>query len=158
LNQASCREKNGQLATAWGLFIDAERQTRSATDGSNRQFHQVAADHAAKLEPRLSTLSINVPTENRIGGPEGLRNGHRGKPGAWAKPLTVDGGIYRITARAPGNTDWSSSITVGAERDAKTIEVPKLKAAAIQPRDAEHPGQLSPASQTLPGSAEVHRP
>ena len=158
LNQASCREKNGQLATAWGLFIDAERQTRSATDSSNRQFHQVAADHAAKLEPRLSTLSINVPSENRIGGLEVLRNDERVDPGAWNKPLPVDGGTYRVTARAPGNTDWSSSITVGAERDTKTIEVPKLKAAAIQPRDAEHPGPSAPASQTMPGGPEIHRP
>src|SRR5689334_5913935 len=31
LNQAACREKNGQLATAWGLFLEAERQTRSAS-------------------------------------------------------------------------------------------------------------------------------
>ena len=32
LNHASCREKNEQLATAWGLFLEAERQTRAATD------------------------------------------------------------------------------------------------------------------------------
>src|SRR5687768_14977862 len=110
LNQASCREKNGQLATAWGLFIDAERQTRSATDATNRQFHQVAANYAAKLEPRLSTLTINVPVENRVGGLEVLRNNEPVDPGAWNKPLPVDGGTYVVTARAPGNTDWSSSI------------------------------------------------
>lgn len=156
LNQASCREKNGQLATAWGLFIDAERQTRSATDTSNRQFHQVAADHAAKLEPRLSTLSINVVPDNRVGGLEVLRNNEPVDPGAWNKPLPVDGGTYRITARAPGNTDWSSSITVGPERDAKAIEIPKLKAAAIQPRPAAQTSSLS--SQTMPGAPEVHRP
>jgi hypothetical protein len=155
LNQASCREKNGQLATAWGLFIDAERQTRSATDASNRQFHRVATDHATKLEPRLSTLSINVPAENRVGGLEVLRNDVPVDPGAWNKPLPVDGGTYLITARAPGNSDWSSSITVGLQHDAKTIEVPKLKAAAIDPRPA---APQSPASQVIPGAPEVHRP
>lgn len=36
LNLASCRERNGQLATAWGLFLDAERATREATDGANK--------------------------------------------------------------------------------------------------------------------------
>src|SRR6187402_336528 len=30
VNQANCREKTGQLASAWGLFADAERQTRAA--------------------------------------------------------------------------------------------------------------------------------
>jgi hypothetical protein len=30
LNLAGCREKAGQYATAWGLFLEAERQTRAA--------------------------------------------------------------------------------------------------------------------------------
>lgn len=135
LNQASCREKNGQLATAWGLFLDAERQSRSATDDGTRQLHQVAQDHAAKLEPRLSTLTITVAPDHRIGGLEILRNNDPVDPGAWNKALPVDGGSYKITARAPGNTDWSSTVTVGPERDAKTIETPKLKAAALTPAD-----------------------
>lgn len=154
LNQASCREKNSQLATAWGLFIDAERQSRAATDGPTQQLHQVANDHAAKLEHRLSTLSISVPSENRIGGLEILRNNEPIDPGAWNKPLPVDGGTYQITARAPGNTDWSSSITVGAERDAKSIEIPKLKAAALRP---SHAAQPASTPRPVPGTPEVHR-
>src|SRR5262245_29770842 len=31
-NQASCREKNSQLATAYGLWREAERQTRAPLD------------------------------------------------------------------------------------------------------------------------------
>jgi hypothetical protein len=148
LNQASCREKNGQLATAWGLFLDAERQSRAATDEPTRQLHQVATSHAAKLEPRLSTLAINVTPENRVGGLEILRNSEPVDPGAWNKPLPVDGGTYKITARAPGNTDWSTTITIGVQHDAKTIEVPKLKAAALQPSHA-----TGPASQPQPTTA-----
>jgi tetratricopeptide (TPR) repeat protein len=144
LNQASCREKNGQLATAWGLFLEAERQSRSATDDATRQLHQVAQAHAAKLEPRLSTLAINVAADNRVGGLEILRNNDPVDPGAWNKPLPVDGGTYKITARAPGNTDWSSTVTVGPERDAKTIEPPKLKAAALAPH--ADPGGRKPPS------------
>src|SRR2546430_1396906 len=40
INQADCREKNGQLATAWGLFLTAERNTRS--DASQAQLNSVA--------------------------------------------------------------------------------------------------------------------
>ncbi len=148
LNQAACREKNGQLATAWGLFIDAERQSRAATDDTTRQLHKVANDHAEKLEPRLSTLTISVPSENRVGGLEILRNSEPVDPGAWNKALPVDGGTYNITARAPGNAEWSSSVTVGAERDSKAIEIPKLKAAALQASPKTAPASSHEASAT----------
>ena len=168
LNQASCREKNGQLATAWGLFLDAERQSRSASDDAGRQLHQVATDHAAKLEPRLSTLTINVPSENRVRGLEILRNNEPVDAGAWSKALPVDGGTYKITARAPGNAEWSSSVTVSPERDAKTIETPKLKAAALsttapaagavtasRPRVASAPEQRSRVVPLVLGGAAL---
>ena len=152
LNQASCREKNGQLATAWGLFLDAERQSRAATDAATRQLHQVATDHAAKLEPRLSTLTITVPAENRVGGLEILRNTEPVEPGAWNKALPVDGGTYSIAAHAPGNAEWSSTVTVAPDHDSKSIEIPKLKAAALQPAH-----DATPASTTT-DSAPIDRP
>lgn len=131
LNQAACREKNEQLATAWGLFLEAERQTRTATDAATQQLHQVAATKAVKLEPRLSTLTVTVPGPNRVPGLQVLRSGEPIEPGAWNRALPVDGGTYQITARAPGNAEWSSTITVGNEHDARTIEIPRLKAAAL---------------------------
>ena len=131
LNQAACREKNEQLATAWGLFLEAERQTRTGTDAATQQLHQVAATKAVKLEPRLSTLTVTVPDPNRVPGLQVLRSGEPIEPGAWNRALPVDGGTYQITARAPGNAEWSSTITVGNERDARTIEIPRLKAAAL---------------------------
>ena len=139
LNQAACREKNGQLATAWGEFLEAERQTRTAADDATRQLHQVAASHAAKLEPRLSTLTITVPAESRASGLQILRGGEPVDPGAWSKALPVDGGTYKITASAPGNADWSTLVTIGNEHDAKAIEVPRLKAAALVPPHASAP-------------------
>jgi hypothetical protein len=139
LNQAACREKNEQLATAWGLFLEAERQTRAATDSTNVAMHTTAASKAGKLEPRLSTLTITVPSEARVGGLQVLRGGETVEPGAWNKALPVDGGTYRITARAPGNAEWSSTVTIGNEHDVKTIEIPKLKAAALQPAHPTSP-------------------
>lgn len=153
LNQAACREKNGQLATAWGLFLDAERQSRAAADEATRQLHQVATDHAARLEPRLSTLTITVAAENRVGGLEILRDNELVDPGAWNKALPVDGGTYKITARAPGNADWSSTITVGVEHDAETIETPRLKAAALQ---ASH--STGPAASSHPNPEATEHP
>jgi len=133
LNQASCREKNGQLATAWGLFLEAGRQTRAAADEATKQWHRVATSHAAKLEPRLSTLTIAVATDHQVRGLEILRDAEPVDRGAWNKALPIDGGTYQITAGAPGNAAWSSTIIIGNEHDAKAIEIPKLKAAALDP-------------------------
>ena len=61
-----------------------------------------------------------------------LRGGEPVDPGAWNKALPIDGGTYRVSARAPGNAEWSSTITVGVEHDVKAIDIPKLKAAALE--------------------------
>jgi hypothetical protein len=144
MNLASCREKNNQLASAWGLFLEAERRTRGATDDATRQLHGVAVSHATKLEPRLSTLAINVAPENRVGGLQILRNAEAIDPAAWSQVLPVDGGTYTITARAPGNAEWTSTVTIGPEHDVKAIVIPKLTAAALSSR----PGTGSDSVET----------
>ncbi len=125
LNQANCREKNNQLATAWGLFLDAERDTRSATDDAGKQLHQVAVDHADKLEARLSTLEIRVSAEARVDGLEILRDGELVDPMAWNQSLPIDGGVYKIVARSKGLPEWSTTIAIANEKDSKTLEIPK---------------------------------
>lgn len=132
LNQADCRAKNGQFATAWGLFVGAARQTRSASDDEGRRLHKVASERARELEPRLSTLTIVVPESSRVPGLEILRGDDLVDPATWNQALPIDGGTYDVTARAPGNADWRTTVTIGAERDARAIEVPKLKGAAIE--------------------------
>src|SRR5262252_6626857 len=70
LNLAGCRERLGQLATAWGMFLDAARQTRSAADAASQQLHDVAQARAQKLEPRVSRLTISVPQNSQVDGLE----------------------------------------------------------------------------------------
>lgn len=133
LNQANCREQNGQLATAWALFVDAAHQTRSATDRASKQMHATAGERAARLEPRLSTLRIAVPDAARVAGLEVLRGGIVVDPATWNRALPIDGGTYRIAARAPGKAEWSAEITVAAERDASTIDIPGLRDRVTEP-------------------------
>jgi hypothetical protein len=126
LNLAGCREKLGQIATAWGLFLAAERQTRSATNATTQQLHDVAHNHAQKLEPRVSKLKISVPQKSRIDGLEILRGKEVVIPVMWNSEIPVDGGTYTITARAPGSAVWTVQITIAAEKDAQTVEIPDL--------------------------------
>lgn len=131
LNRADCREKNHQYATAWGLFLEAERQSRAATDPATQQLHLVAIDHAAKLEPRLSKLTVNVSIQSRLDGLKILRGAEVVDAGAWNHPLPIDGGNYTITAQAPDHDTWRGTIEVGAEGDAKAVEVPSLKRSPV---------------------------
>jgi hypothetical protein len=148
LNQADCREKNHQLATAWGLFLEAERDLRTG----DAQLHQVAADRAAKLEKKVPKLTIHVADGNRVDKLEIKRGSDVVDPSTWNHALPIDGGTYKISAHAPGMTDWSQNVDVGNEGDEKTVEVPKLAAAvdtnAEPPK--ETPAPVAPRSKTLP--------
>ncbi len=133
LNRASCREKSGQLASAWGLFLEAERQTRAATDERTRQLHLTAIDHAAKLEPRLSHLTVNVPATSKRDGLEIRRGAELVDTGAWNHPLPVDGGTYTISASAARYDTWRTTIEIGGEGDAKSVDVAGLDLSPIPP-------------------------
>lgn len=142
LNLAGCREKQGELATAWGLFLDAERQTRSASDAAGQQLHTVALNHSRKLEPRVSKLAINVPQQSQIDGLEIARGGEHVDAAMWNRALPIDGGTYTITAHAPGTSTWSTEVTVGSEGDTKTVDIPDLRGL---PRDLGGPATSKPA-------------
>ncbi|HEY5947943.1 MAG TPA: hypothetical protein VIV40_20745 [Kofleriaceae bacterium] len=127
LNQANCREKNGQLATARKLFVAAAAQTDRATDAKNVQFHNVGLDRAAKLGDRVSTLTIDVPTAARVMGLSIKRDGDAIDQLAWGTALQLDGGTYTVEASAPDRKPWSATVTLGKEKDRKTVTVPVLE-------------------------------
>jgi hypothetical protein len=143
LNQANCREKNSQLATAWGLFLDAERDTRNATDDAGKQLHQIAVEHADKLEARLSTLEIRVSAEVRVDGLEILRDGEVVDPMAWNQSLPIDGGVYKIVAHAKNDAEWSTTVAIANEKDNKTVEIPKRAL-----KDTKKPAPIKPPVAT----------
>ena len=96
--------------------------------------------------------------ENRIGGLEIARDGEVVSVGTFNRALPIDGGTYKISAHAPGNAEWSTTVTVGVERDAKTVEIPKLKPAALGAvvANTSAPKSLEPNGQaTAPNSSKV---
>jgi hypothetical protein len=125
LNLADCREKNSQLATAWALFLDAERQTRDSKDASTQRYHDTALEHAKKLEPTLSKLAIDVG--DHVAGLTITRAGQPVDVELWNRSLPIDGGTYTISATAPGFESWQTTVEVAASGDTKTVEVPRLE-------------------------------
>jgi hypothetical protein len=133
LNAGNCREKNHQIATAWGLFLEAERQTRDAADEPTRKLHKVSAEHAQRLESRVSKLTINVSPDARAQHAEILRGPETIGEGLWNLALPIDGGTYVISARAPERAPWSLTVVVKEEGDAQTVDVPGLASATPSP-------------------------
>lgn len=146
INLAGCREQNHELATAWGLFLDVERQTRGSTDPASQQLHGIADARAKALEPRISKLTINVPDKSRVQGLEIKRGSERVEAVMWNRGQPIDGGTYTIEAHAPGTETWTTTVTVGAESDTKTVDVPDL---AILARDLSP--KLPPPKVPPPG-------
>jgi tetratricopeptide (TPR) repeat protein len=158
MNQANCREANGQLATAWSLFLEAERQTRGKDPAANA----TVVARAAKLEARVSKLVIVVAAKSRIAGLEVQRDGKPVEPDLWSRALPIDGGTYTISARAPNRETWSVAVTIANEADTKTVEVPVLvdPAARVAPPPAPAPvvpvpppAKRSPIVWVLAGAA-----
>jgi len=152
LNQANCREKNGQLATAWGYYLDASREAAALGTPDGKQLRQTAGDKAAKLEARVSSLKITVAGDRKLPGLEVLRDGEVLDPAMWNAKLPMDGGTYNITARAPGRGDWMKSVTIGNEKDAQTVEIPLLEPKSNAPITAT-PGRPAPAPAPRPAPA-----
>jgi|HubBroStandDraft_6_1064221.scaffolds.fasta_scaffold95363_2 hypothetical protein len=146
INLAGCREKQGEIATAWGLFLDAERQTRSSSDATMQQLHDVAQTRAAKLEPRVSKLTINVPQGSQVDGLELSRDKDHVDAAMWNRALPIDGGTYTVSAHAPGTNTWSTQITIAPEGDTKTVDIPDLRSL---PRDVT-PAQPKPTTAAAP--------
>jgi len=156
VNLANCREKTDEIASSWELFNEVERQTRDKTDAGSVQLHKLAIDRAAKLGPRVSRLTINVATPAT--GIEILRDNEPVAPATWNTSLPVDGGTYKITARAFDHHPWSTAVTIKPEGDAQTVDVPKLvpilhTRTIVKPRSRTAPIALTASALVLGAGA-----
>lgn len=134
LNLGLCNEKQGKLASAWAAYKEAAQLAHVKQD---QERESAARDLAAKLEPRLSHLTILA--KNAVPGLIVRRDGL--EVGGLGVPLAVDPGPHAIEALAPGRTTWSGSITIGPEGDQKSIDVPPLERA---PEDATLVAPIAP--------------
>jgi hypothetical protein len=135
---AECYEKNGQLASAWGSFREADEIARKRGDARGEH----ARERARALEPRLSYLTIEVPEAVRVPGLEVLRGGVPVAPVLWSARAAVDAGTQQVEVRASGYKPWQGSVVVSEEGGSATLQVPKLTplpagaGAALGPADA----------------------
>jgi hypothetical protein len=118
---AICHEGLGRAGTAW-------REFRSVAEAASRDGRsdraRFARDHMAKLEPKLSRLTLVVA--EIIPGLEVEVDGIPLAQGDWGKAVPIDAGRHTIAAHAPGGKAWTSAVDIGPERDARTLEIGPL--------------------------------
>jgi serine/threonine-protein kinase len=122
-----CRERAGQLASAWANYAQVASHSKREGRGDREQ---AARDKLAELEPRLSRLAISVdPVTAQLPGLVVTRDGAPVGEGAWDTGVPVDGGTHTVEATATGMKPWGSKVSIGAERDMVKVSVPVLEAA-----------------------------
>lgn len=135
LNLADCREKNGQIASAWAMFLKAASTAKQDRDARE----DTARSRARSLEKRLVRLTIHVPADSDIDGLVIKRNDKEIPRGGWNDAVPVDPDEYTITAEAPGRKPWSETIIIKSKD--KEVEVPELERAVHKqrhPKETEH--------------------
>lgn len=146
LNLGDCREKLGQLASAWAAFRNAEALA-SRTPGEARREAE-ARRRAHALEARLTTLVIVVP--HPVDGLIVRRDGEPVDPGAWNTPIPLDPDTYTITAEAPGYQSWRTEVPITPRLRRRAITVPLLDhervATATTTGAASHAAAARPAA------------
>ena len=136
LNLATCHEKIGKIASAWGEFKQSLAEAEKAKRPDRITF---ASEHIKTLEPDLPYLTITVL--EAAAGLEVFRNGGALGIGSLGIELPVDPGDVEIAARAPGYVPSTTTIKIEL-REHRTVALPRLvkaKAPVVLPRIPEAP-------------------
>jgi hypothetical protein len=138
LNLGDCREKNGQIASAWVAYRQAAAQAQR--DGDERRA-RVAQRHAARLEPGLSYLVIEISDQARVPGLTITRDGEVVEQPLWGQRAPVDPGDHQVQVEAPGHLPQTLTVTVAPGSKVVNVPVPVLEKAPVdeQPDTAAEP-------------------
>ena len=130
LNLAVCHEGQGRFASAWSEFREALDLAR--TDG-RRDREQLALEHLAGVEPKVSHLTLSLEPKAEVSGLTIKLDGQKIGRAAWSSPLPVDTGTHEITASAPGRLDRHVSVQVLGLADTKEVTILALEDAPASP-------------------------
>jgi len=136
LNLAECYEKQGKFASAWSTFKEA--LVVAQRDGRSERV-EYAKKHLAVVEPKLSKIVIEVPSEANEPGLTVTLDGAPLGAAAWGVGMPVDPGTHQVTASAPNKAPFEQRLDI--ESGSTTLKIPKLAAApseaAARPVDTD---------------------
>ena len=122
---ADCYERNGQTASAYKTYKDAQKMAIEKKDKQQRD--KVAQKHIATLEAHLTKLTILAPSENKPDGLEVSRDGEKLGASDLGLAVPVDPGMHTVTANAPHFKTWEKKIEVSGDGNTVTVSVGPLE-------------------------------
>ena len=151
LTLAECYEKNGQFASAFTAYNEAAVRAQSAAKADPEIFARAAA---ARVEQRVSWLTVNMPPSKPGREMTMTRDGQVVPSAAWATPVMLDPGPHTIEVRAAGvATPWKNTFKLGQAAERKVIDVPDLTAPAQPAGGAAAATAPTPEAPSHPGQA-----
>jgi hypothetical protein len=123
LHLADCLEQNGQTASAWAAFREAQEVAEKRNDPRG----SLADERVAKLTPHLSKLQINLPKSADASSLHVERDHVVVGSALWGAPVPTDPGTHTITVSAPGRRAWTGTAIVRSDGSTATVDVPELE-------------------------------
>jgi len=138
LHLALCREREGRIATAWTIYLDALSQAKR--DG-RKDRAKIAQERIDALAPRLPRLKIRVAAQNKAT-PGFTLSRDEVEVGAaqWDSSFPVDPGTITLSARAPGKKPLSTVVEIPARAGEVVVDIQPLQeeSATAQPPEPHH--------------------
>ena len=158
LNLAACHEAERKFATAWLEYSEAVTLARRDRREDRIRFAQ---DRLAAMEPKLSRLTVVVPSGAETADLEIQVDKVSVRRAAWGVPSPVDPGSHTVEARAPGHKPWTREVTIGREAMNVTVAIPSLELEAAAPPatvptdTTVRPSETEAPTRPIPSSAYV---
>lgn len=129
---AYCQELSGLLATSRASYLAA---ARLAEREGHRDRQTAALERAQALASRVSKVTVIVPHELLVlPGFHLLRDGIEFERASFGMAVATDGGSHSFEASAPGRVPWTTTVSLFAEGDQKSLILPVLD--PVAPRQA----------------------
>jgi len=122
---AECYEKTNRTASSWAMFREAA--SLAETSGQSERM-KTAQARAARLEPRLAWLTIEVTKDALVPGLQIRKNSVLVSTELSGTPTPVDPGDVVVDASAPGRLPFSTKLKATAKARV-VVTIPALLAA-----------------------------
>lgn len=122
-----CWEEAGRIASAWLELKEA--LALALRDGRESRI-QIAREHIAALEPRLSRIEFRLSEEADVPGLAISRNGTSIPRAAWSVAMPFDPGEHEFEVSAPEYETTTVTARISGEAQVVALDIPLLKPTA----------------------------